>query len=130
MKQIEQTVFDDNLGDCLRACVASIFEFPIEDMPNFWEQTQDSLRFWKLVNDWLSENYGRKCIVIAVDEDNMFFISGLVCVAIGSTSRSSEQHAVVWCDGVLYDPHPSKIGITGEPSSYAVFVPVGVKSPP
>jgi len=45
MKPAMQTIFDDVYGDCFGACVASIFEFPIEEMPNFWEQTQDVSEF-------------------------------------------------------------------------------------
>ena len=45
MKKVYQAVFEEGLGDCFRACVAAIFEFPIEHMPNFWEQTQDPEEF-------------------------------------------------------------------------------------
>lgn len=33
-------------------------------------------------------------------------------LAFGFTNRSNEQHAVVYRDGVVWDPHPSRDGLT------------------
>lgn len=72
MKPVQQTIFSKNLGDCFRACVCSILEIDICDMPNFWEQTQDGDIFWNRVNDWLFPR-GYKCILVNVAEDHRLY---------------------------------------------------------
>lgn len=124
MKPVQQTIFDDFLGDCFRACVASIFEFPIEDMPNFWEQTQDVEEFWKLNNGWLMENKGFKCINISFLPEDIYIIQGLLCVACAKSPRGEVDHAVVWQDGLIHDPHPSNAGLAEEPDTFTLFSPI------
>jgi len=68
MKPVYQIEYRRKLGDCFRACLASIFEFEITNMPNYWEQTQDSKEFWSLVNEWMGEQYGIRCVTIEINE--------------------------------------------------------------
>ena len=124
MKPVKQTIFDSSLGDCFRACVASIFEFSISEMPNFWEQTQDCDVYWRMTNEWLSEVKGFKCILVEMEDNHKFFLSGLVCVAIGKKVKGGEDHAVVWRDRLIHDPHLTKTGLMGEPSTFAIFSPI------
>lgn len=35
MTPVFQTIFDQNQGNCMQACVASIFDLKLEDVPNF-----------------------------------------------------------------------------------------------
>lgn len=120
----DQIVFDKGYGDCLRACIASIFEYPIEQIPNFWEHTDDTKEFWLLINNWLSDTLQHKCVVAKISDANREFIRGLLCVAIGLTATSDEEHAVVWRDGMIHDPHPRRSGLRNEPDLFAVFVPL------
>ncbi len=124
MLPVDQIVFKENLGDCFRACVASIFEFPIEDMPNFWENTQDCSEFWDLNNEWLSVNKGCRCISFVFNDDERHFIDGLLCVAQGKTKRGNEDHAVVWQDQMIHDPHPTKAGLSERPDTFTLFIPI------
>lgn len=119
-----QTIFDDVYGDCLRACVASILGFPIEEMPNFWEQTQDISEFWNLNNGWLMENYGFKILSFQLLPKDRHVIDGLLCVACAKSPRADTDHAVVWQDGLVHDPHPSNAGLAEEPDTFAIFVPI------
>ncbi len=106
MKPVDQIVFAKNTGDCVRACIASILEFPIDEMPNFWEHTQDTDTFWRLGNDWLSSNKGFRLVPISVNPGHEYLLKGMLCVAVGNTNRSTEEHAVVWMDGIAHDPNP------------------------
>lgn len=124
MRFIDQTIFEKEKGDCFRACLASIFEFNIEKMPNFWELTQDSFEFWKLVNQWTSEFLGIKCILISINDETKFYIEDLLCIAIGKVERSGDEHAVVWKNGMIHDPHPSRDGLYGDINNFVVFVPI------
>ena len=124
MKPVYQTILDDTLGDCFRACAASIFEFAIEDMPNFWEQTQSSEEFWKLNNAWLSKNKGHRCISFQFEEKDKHLVNGILCIACAKSPRGDVDHAVVWRDGLLHDPHPSNAGLSEEPNTFTLFIPL------
>lgn len=124
MKPVNQIILDDILGDCFRACVASIFEMPIKEVPNFWEQTQDAETFWKLNDDWIAKNKGCRCINFSFKETDRHLIDGVLCIAIAESPRGKCGHAVVWQDGVIHDPHPSKAGLAEEPDTFALFIPL------
>jgi len=124
MKLIYQIVFDDILGDCFRACVASILEFPIEEMPNFWEQTQDVSEFWKMNNGWLMENKGLRCLHFQLSPEDKHVVEDLLCVACAKSPRGDSDHAVVWQNGLLHDPHPSGAGLAEDPDTFTIFVPI------
>ena len=105
---------------------SSIFEFPIDDMPNFWEQTQDGREYWKLTNNWMVSKVGHICLTVQFQHGMEYQIKGILCVAFGTSKRGDGEHAVVWRDGLLHDPHPSKAGINGDPDTFTVFVPVNL----
>jgi len=124
MKPAMQTIFDDVYGDCFRACVAAIFEFSIEEMPNFWEQTQDVSEFWQLNNDWMMKNCGFKVLSVHFSPEDKHVVSGLLCVACAKSPRGDADHAALWRDGLLHDPHPSQAGLAEDPDTFIIFVPI------
>lgn len=129
MKPVNQIIFDDVYGDCFRACVASIFEFPIEHMPNFWEQTQDASEFWRLTNGWAMEMLGLKVLHFRLLPDDRHVIEGILCVACAKSPRGNTDHAVVWQDGLIHDPHPSGAGLAEDPDTFTFFVPLDPNQP-
>lgn len=124
LKPVDQTVFNDTLGDCFRACVASIFEFETNKMPNYWEDTQDTSEFWRLNDLWLTKNYHTKALHIQLESEHIFMISGVLCVACAKSPRSDCYHAVVWRNGLIHDPHPSRAGLAEDPDTFTIFVPL------
>jgi hypothetical protein len=93
-------------------------------MPNFWENTQDAHVFWKEVNEWLAENHKMKAITTAVQKGHEYLIKDVLCVAIGNTERGSEEHCVVWLNGIIHDPHPARAGLSEKPVCFTLFVPL------
>lgn len=124
MKPVDQVIFDNGIGDCLRACLASIFEFKAIKMPNFWEDTQDATTFWNKTNKWLRANYFHTAISIQIPKEQMNMMKDILCIAIGETNRSTEEHAVVWNNGLLHDPHPSRSGFIYEPNTFVLLIPL------
>ena len=124
MKPVQQTIFEKNFGDCFRACVASIFEFSISEMPNFWEQTQDVSEFWSLNNNWMMETRGFKILHFQLLPEDKHAVVDLLCIACAKTIRGNEDHAVIWKNGLVHDPHPSGVGLAEEPDTFIVFVPI------
>jgi hypothetical protein len=127
MKCVDQIIFEDKKGDCLRACLASILEFDIEYIPNFWEQTEDTHEFWNLLNEWTTENIGYKCIPIFLEDAFDDILKDVLCIAIGRTGRGNEEHAVVWCNKLIFDPHPERKGLVGDPDTYVILIPITPK---
>ncbi len=104
MTPVLQTKFGLD-GNCLSACVASVFDLPIQAVPEFSKQ------------GWL------------LDLDRWFRLCGLrvyslsagraeLGIAIGPSPRGL-RHAAVWQAGqVLHDPHPDSTGLSAEPDQF------------
>jgi len=121
MKPVQQTVTEPGKGNCLAACVASLLELPIEDIPdldgrNNWVGLQSFLLTHGLQALWFSLQHG---------------MSGrhpkeALCILIGGSPRSTSlNHAVVARDKYgdfenVWDPHPEGGWLDGEPK-YAVY---------
>lgn len=126
MKPIKQTQFgkskeDPHPGNCYAACIASILELPLGEIPNFCAKKGD---WWTPAQQWFQQ---RGLVVITVDAnaDGMYdgpvLADGLYCVINGPGPRGC-PHCIVgryrlkaekhWIE-VPHDPHPSNDGLTG-----------------
>lgn len=125
MHKVDQTDFSVEYGNCFSACIASIFELPIEYVPNYWEQTDDPTEYIQLVNQWLSKHCGYRGIMIQLAIKDQFYLKDVLCIAIGQTARSKDiDHAVVWRNQMIHDPYPSREGLLGPPSTFVIFFPL------
>lgn len=111
-------------NDCVRACIASILEIPIDEVPRFVEQNGSG---WRVaVWNWLdARGYGFiEMPFKEVGRKNMFWTCGHF-IAMGISPRHPDgkiQHAVVFKGyDLAHDPHPEKNGLVGEPLS-AMFL--------
>jgi hypothetical protein len=121
MKRVYQK-YHDIMGDCLAACIASIFELELKDVPNFWDRTLDATVFWTLVSKWTVENLGHKTIVVECNKENYsIFIEDVLCIALVKDGN----HAVVWKNGIIHDPIGYHV-IYKPPKYFVVFTPIEV----
>ena len=113
MKPVMQTLFydKDGIGNCFEACLASILEMDISEVPLFHEKDWfDS--FYK----WINER-GFTFIGTMRPEDVNYYKDGIdgYFIVAGESPRGDHirgGHAVVFKDGVMvHDPHPDKTGI-------------------
>lgn len=121
MKPVDQLVFDEGKGDCFRACVASLLELGVEEVPNFILERD----MHKAAEQWLAD---RGLTVLAMcfpDDETMSrtFIDppARYCIFTGVSPRKNEDgttryHAVVgrtagYGIDVVHDPHPSRAGL-------------------
>ena len=104
-------------GDCWRTCIASILECDINVFSR-WELKQTWQEYYPIVLKEL-EKIGYKWgqyTVENTDQDCLekYSIDGYV-IAIGRSPRSTKEnrinHAVVWDNGIVHDPHPDNTGI-------------------
>jgi hypothetical protein len=114
MKPVDQLILHDpsnnKIGDCYRACIASILELNIEDVPHF--MIQEPRQRIKSLLQFLGE-YGYTLYSVEglvdytyPDENDYYIVSGI------SPKDSKIKHAVIGYNGkIVHDPHPDKSGI-------------------
>lgn len=109
-------------NDCVRACVATIFDLPIADVPHFVEVAGSR---WRLeLMAWLKATRP-EFVMMELPPVRGAWLEGAVGIACGKSPRYPDgtiKHAVVWQDyEMLHDPHPSRAGLTGEPEHVIYF---------
>ena len=130
MIPVMQTIYDFEHGDCMRACIASIFELPIEKVTNFQEDGPEY--FEEKLKDW-EKQYGLLSVDVACKtlEEYKALLKDCYVITNGESPRAADpeknRHAVVWFNGeMVHDPHPDQTGIVGLPSYVTIFI---VKDP-
>lgn len=119
MKPIYQTKFMPPKGNCLQACLASIFELPLEEVPEF-----DFEEGWyEQFVEWCLTEFGLQPIDISAD--SKYFKPMGWHMINGKSPRGDWNHAVVAYGGeILHDPFPEGGGKLEDVQSYTVFIKV------
>jgi len=116
MIKVNQTITGTN-GDCLRACIASLLDLEIVQVPHF-NMFGDDLWFPVFLGFLRSLGYERykwhdvdpELFRTVITEENS--IGGYILATVpGLADPRAEDHAVIIdLDGVVFhDPHPSKV---------------------
>lgn len=106
MKPVEQANFTPTRGDCFSACVASILEIPLEDVPFFNDPPDAS--WWDRFKSWLEARE----LSASYYPDASYVPPGFAIVGGPSPRFPGVLHACVARDGVVvHDPHPSGRGL-------------------
>lgn len=123
MKPVHQTQFVPKPGDpkttgnCMAACVASLLEMDLDDVPNFAANPKDT--WWMDFQEWL---YHRGWVAVVLDGDYPW--PGY-SAASGQSPRGDFKHLVIHLNGKLaHDPHPDGTGLEGEPEDQWILVPL------
>jgi hypothetical protein len=110
--RVDQTIVGVK-GNCYSACLASLFEIPIEEAPYGFETykgTDDT--FWEPIYQWVADKgYGIFHCTVTSDFD-ISSCPGYV-IGVGKIEdESTMHHAVIYYNGILHhDPSPMKRGI-------------------
>lgn len=112
MKPVDQANFTPTGGDCFSACVASILEMPLAEVPFFNEPPAEE--WWPRFKSWLHARdldatfYDNSCGDVALHHVPPGF-----SIAGGASRRfTGVMHACVASYGlVVHDPHPSRAGL-------------------
>lgn len=115
MRPIDQTRFGDPDGNCLSACLASLLELPLDEVPHF---TGEGWRH--RLDEWLAAR-GQWVLAFAPPEpssldDAAAWLDAAVrgYAIVSGRSPRGLLHATVWRGGELvHDPHPSRAGLLG-----------------
>ena len=119
MIKVNQTKFGPEEGNCFQACLASLLEIPIEEIP-VPEEDEDQ---WGVLGLWLKENHGVQFIIIQGRQTEAFRPLGYHLIG-GMSPRYPEMgHIVVGHRGtMIHDPHPKGTGVTG-PEEWVCLIP-------
>ena len=103
----------------MRAALASLLDLPINEVPHFLREEKNSAYdFWEGVTDFcLAQGY----VFMMLPAVNFKWASDAVYHAISGPSPRGNgiYHTVVGCNGkIVHDPHPSKSGLSGDPSEW------------
>lgn len=109
-------------GDCMRACIASLLEVSLEQVPHFYRDGDEYFDFY--LNQFLAEN-GLSAVSfnyfdITHAPKAVNGVTNIYYIVSGQTSRGT-YHAVIGCNGeIVHDPHPSKTGLIGDESTWHI----------
>ena len=128
MKPVTQTDVTFETGNCGEACVASILEIELAEIPMLHnpDNGQDAHTYCKNLRDFLAD-FGLSYIDVSMAEgyDPKDFFKDCWVIATGPSPRGTEEwhkHAVVWKNGkIIHDPHPSGDGLK-EIDMYGIFI--------
>lgn len=127
VSKVYQTDFTFSKGNALQACVASIFNKKLEEVPNFIESKPSYIEG---INNWLVENgYKLKFQKILVDEGQELEFNDLAVSFIlvtGKSPRGDHKHVIVGEQNdkkinYLHDVHPDESMIEGSVIWIGIF---------
>jgi len=118
MKPVMQTRISGPLANCFTACLASILELAIEDIPDFY-RTVPASQAIKETNRWLAHRDLQ--LVTLRSAEHLLPKAYMIAEGLGPRGR---RHAVVhFGDVAVHDPHPSGEGLKAV-DVYRLFVAV------
>lgn len=120
MKPVEQTILAPPHGDCFRACIASLLELPIEEVPNFGQEEGEPAGEWfQKWQRWLAP---RQLILYTWDIEKGGFTPPGYALLGADSPRGDWLHSVVCLDGqIVWDPHPGRADGVGKWRDWTVF---------
>ena len=106
MKKVYQTKFGEDEGNCMAACIASILELDINEIPMLKDDADGS--YAKKLNDFLKT---RECCYVEYETGepavNWWVLNSGYSIISGDSPRGNCLHAVVGYKGcMVHDPHP------------------------
>lgn len=119
-----QTKFGQN-GNCVQACVATLFGLEISDIPEF---EQDDNEWCFKFSDWLRDRLGKFLMTVELnDESHIKLLSDSYCLSsINSPHPLVDRHAVITKgDRIIFDPMEGEVDKPVEWDENPVFYIIG-----
>lgn len=119
MKKVYQTIVDSEIGNCMQAVVASLFEIELDSIPNFvehenWGELFDQVYTDNGYPDYIyfdTRNLSLKLIKNILEHDKG--INGFFYATVASQTLKGITHAVVIdknCN-IVHDPNPNQLAL-------------------
>lgn len=117
---ITQTILHDPdtgaIGNCMQAAIASLLDLPLDEVPHFAEHDDWDLRF----SAWCAE---RGLIWFACDVSQVH--DWAPCLLVGQSPRGIDHVVVGRGLTAVWDPHPSRDGLTSITGVWVLARPDG-----
>jgi hypothetical protein len=127
MKPVTQTIFNTTRGNCFAACLATLLDVGIAEVPNIHDFEGDDW-FYPL-NQWLRETHSLVLLMIEADAyaRKVWFPDGVPFIA-SCDGAAGVRHAVVMAyhgmeTKILHDPFPGNSGVSGPVFMYFLAKP-------
>lgn len=122
----KQTIFSDEkkgtVGNCLSACVASLLDMQVEDIPHFSWHMSDWFRILYMFLE--DRGYSVKMMPTKTTyqwKEHVKGLDGYLIVGGGSPRGIKNGHAVIYKNGQpFFDPHPDNTFLTKEDDIYVI----------
>lgn len=119
MNKTLQTKLGNKVGNCYAACLASLFERPIESIPDFTSETDNEWN--RKVDNFLASI---DCYRVRVKNDREWRPQGYHLAAVDSP-HGPWLHEVVCFNGeIRWDPHPSQDSYSLVPVEWEIIIPL------
>lgn len=116
MKPVMQTLFNTTNGNCFQACVASIMELPLTNVPNFMDFNDDKGHWWREFGAWLRRrNMFHYSVELAEPNRGEWadWLEDKQLIYLGSIKSGGVHHALVLKGtNVIHDPWPNNAKFT------------------
>ncbi len=124
MIPVDQTKFGPEEGNCFSACVASILELHICNVPHFCGGGNE--KWLKDAEAWLRENHNLTLLgFVSRGRSGVYCLPSMFHILSGESGRGLFHSVVAFCGEVVHDPHPSRKGII-EIEEYDFLIPVSL----
>jgi hypothetical protein len=121
MKPVDQTKFGMPDGNCFAACVATIFDLPLEAVPHFMHLGEG---WFEPFRRWSVDVLGHDVLIITPGSEK-YFAAPLI---VSGPAARGVDHSTVWERGnMFHDPHPSRAGLISV-NDLVAFVPLRPRS--
>lgn len=128
MTPVEQTVIG-NAGNCFEACIASIFECGIAEVPDLNAHLDDG-KWLDVLQEWLAPKdlcYMEMAVKLEEYEDFFTNKNFWHTIIIPSERIKDGYHAVVGFGGkVVFDPYPDSFDRNGEKLDQDGYIHCGI----
>ena len=140
MIPVDQTKSGYPKGNCVMACVASILEVSLDDLPDLFERccsydeekaiwNHDKENWWDVLLEGV-QSFGWEVTFVNRNASRVYPQG--YAIAGGDTPREdvvnergeNVGHSVVYLDGkMIHDPHPSRDGLKGPIQDWIILLP-------
>lgn len=124
MTPVDQDVFGEGKGNCWAACIATVLDLPLSEIPNFCGEPERNDNWFSDTDKWLKSRGYR--VIGFEGASGISMGEGAYALVTGPSPRGNFSHVVVMTvqDGnfkVAHDPHPSRAGLAGPFQHVAVI---------